>query len=101
MEAEALKKIPLYLTVAVILGLSLILIPLATIKAENGYNAIPESIQQRLKALEGTYDSGATTYSGYDVEILAISFAIALVAYLLFKHSSPRREHEWTKPYLF
>ncbi len=91
-----MKKIPLYLLVAVILGLSLTLVPLATIKAENGYSAI----QQRLKTLEG-YDSGATTYSGSDVEILAISFVIALVAYLLFKHSSPRRNREWVRPYPF
>ena len=95
-----MKKTPPYLLVAVILGLSLTLVPLATIKAENGYNAIPQSIQQRLKTLEG-YDSGATAYSGSDVEILAISFVIALVAYLLFKHSSPRRDREWIKPYPF
>lgn len=91
-----MKKIPLYLLVAVILGLSLSLVPLATIKAENGY-----SIQQRLKTLEGTYDSSATTYSGSDVEVLAISFVIALVAYLLFKHASPRRHREWIRPYPF
>ena len=100
MEAETLKKIPLYLLVAVILGLSLTLVPLVTINAENGYNAIPQSIQQRLKTLEG-YDSGATTYSDSDVKIFAISFAIALIAYLLFKHSSPRRDREWVKPYPF
>lgn len=94
-----MKKIPLYFLVAVILGLSLTLVPLATIKAENGYNAIPQSIQERLKTLEGTYDSGATTYSGSDVEILAISFVIALVAYLLFKHISPHHDHEWIRPY--
>jgi branched-subunit amino acid ABC-type transport system permease component len=96
-----LKKTSLYLLVAVLLGLSLILVPLATIKAENGYKAIPQSIQQRLKTLEGTYDSGATTYSGSDVEILAISFVIALVAYLMFKHASPHREREWVRPYPF
>ena len=91
-----MKKISLYLLVAVILGLSLTLVPLATIKAENGYN----TIQQRLKTLEG-YDSGATTYSAPDVEVLAISFVIALIAYLLFKHSSPRRHREWVWPYPF
>ena len=95
-----MKKIPLYLLVAVILGLSLTLVPLATIKAENGYIAIPESIQQRLKTLEG-YGSGATTYSDSDVEVLAISFVIALVAYLLFKHRSSRRDREWIRPYPF
>lgn len=96
-----MKKTPPYLLVAMILGLSLTLVPLATIKAENSYNAMPESIQQRLKTLEGTRDSGATTYSGSDVEILAISFVIALIAYLLFKHISPRRDREWIRPYPF
>ena len=95
-----MKRIPLYLLVAVILGLSLTLIPLATIRAENGYNAIPESIQQRLRTLEG-YDLGATTYSSSDVEVFAISFVIASVAYLLFKHRTSRRDREWVRPYPF
>ena len=94
-----MKKILLYSLVAVILGLSLTLVPLATIKAENGYNAIPQSIQQRLKTLEGTHDSGAATYSGSDVEIFAISFVIALVVYLLFKHMLPPHDHGWIRPY--
>ena len=101
MEAETLKKILLYSLVAVILGLSLTLVPLATIKAENGYNAISQSIQERLKTLEGTHDSGATTYSGSDVEIFAISFVIALVVYLLFKHILSQHDHGRIRPYLY
>jgi hypothetical protein len=96
-----LKKILLYSLVAVILGLSLTLVPLATIKAENGYNAIQQSIQQRLKTLEGTHDSGATTYSGSDAEIFAISFVIALVVYLLFKHILPHHDYGRIRPYLY
>jgi branched-subunit amino acid ABC-type transport system permease component len=99
MEARALKKILTYFLVAVILGLLLTLVPLATIKAENGYNAMPQSFREQLKALEGTRDSGGTTYSASDVEIFAISFVIALVVYLLVKSRMPHRRHEWTGPY--
>lgn len=94
-----MKKILVYFLVAVLLGLSLTLVPLASIKAENGYNAIPQSIQERLKTLEGTHDSGATTYSSSDVEIFAISFVIALVVYLLFKHILPQHYYRRIRPY--
>ena len=96
-----MKKILLYSLAAVFLGLSLTLVPLATIKAENDYYAIQQSIQARLKTLEGTHDSGVTTFSASDVEILAISFVIALVVYLLFKHMQPQRDDVRIRPYLY
>jgi hypothetical protein len=99
MEATALKKILTYSLMAIILGLSLTLVPLATIKAENGYSAVQQSFQDRLETLDGTHDSGATTYSASDVEIFAISFVIALVLYLLVKSRMPRRHYEWIGPY--
>jgi hypothetical protein len=101
MEAKALKKILVYSLVAVLLGLSLTLVPLATIKAQNSYNAIPQSIQERLKTLEGTHDSGATTYSASDLEIFAISFVIALLVYLLVKHLLPQHDYGRIRPYLY
>lgn len=94
-----MKKILTYLLVAIILGLSLMLIPLVTIRAENGYNAMPQSIRERLETLEGTHDSGTGTYSASDVEIFAVSLVIALVVYLLVKSKMPRRRHEWIGPY--
>jgi hypothetical protein len=99
MEATALKKILTYSLMAIILGLSLILVPLATIKAENGFNAMGYSVGDRLETLEGTHDSGAATYSASDVEIFAISFVIALAAYLLVRSRMPRRRHESIGPY--
>jgi len=101
MEAKALKKILVYSLVAVLLGLSLTLVPLATIKAENDYYAMPQSIQERLKTLEGTHDSGAATYLASDLEILAISFVIALVVYLLFKRIIPHHDYGRIRPYLY
>jgi branched-subunit amino acid ABC-type transport system permease component len=93
MEARDLKKIAVYSLAAVLLGLSLVLIPLATIKTEYGYNATTQSFEERLKALEGIPDSSApmysdtSTYSVVNVEIFAISFMVALIAYLLLKRT--------------
>jgi hypothetical protein len=99
METIALKKMLTYSLIAIILGLSLILVPLATIKAENGYNAMTYSVGERLETLEGTHDSGFATYSVSDVEIFAIGFVIALAAYLLVRSRMPRRRHESIGPY--
>jgi hypothetical protein len=93
-----LKKIVAYSLAAVLLGLSLVLIPLAPINAEYGYNVATQSFEQRLKALEGIPDSSAPMYSGasaysiVNVEIFAVGFAVALIAYLLLKYA---QEHHY------
>lgn len=85
MEAGTLKKAPLYIAVAVVLGLSLILVPLfKEVKTEKDY-AMPLSLAERLEKLEGTYGVDAPRYSVVDFGILLSSFAIALGVYLLFK----------------
>lgn len=93
MEADTLKKILLYSAVAVVLGLLLTLVPLIAltgIKAENRY-ATPQSLSERLKALEGAYGTDTPKYSVADLEISAISFVIALVAYASFKRKMSYR----------
>ncbi len=99
METRDLKKILVYSLAAVLLGLSLTLMPLATIKAENGDNITPQSIEQRLEILEGTHDSGASTYSALNVEIFAISFVIGLVVYLSAKRKISGRDYKRIRPH--
>jgi ABC-type dipeptide/oligopeptide/nickel transport system permease component len=98
-EAHTLKKILLYSAVAVVLGLSLILVPLITlveIRAENGYLAGTRSLPEQLEELEGTHGLDTPEYSTYDVKILAFSFVIALVAYMLFKRRTSRQDYLWS-----
>ena len=92
-----MKKILVYLAVAVVLGLFLTLVPLITItiaeiRVENNY-AMSHSLWEGLEKLEGTRFLGTSQYSDAGLEILAISFVIALVVYVLFKRRLPHHEY--------
>jgi len=91
-----LKKTLLYTAVAVVLGLSMTLIPLVTLaelKPENHY-ATPHSFSRALEGLEGSHVNTQTSSSA-DVEVLAVSFAVAFAVYVLFKRRRPHQEHRW------
>jgi len=90
------KKILVYSAVAVVLGLTLVLVPLialAGIEAEN--NVMDRSFCQQLEQLEGTHGLDAPKCSDSDVKILAFSFVIALVAYMLFRHRISHHDYRW------
>jgi hypothetical protein len=92
-----LNKVLLYCLVAIMLGLSLMLVPLITIsevKANNDF-LMPDYLSRQLEKIEGKYSPNV------DVEVFAISFLIALVAYLLVKIIIPRREYERIGPYWY
>jgi branched-subunit amino acid ABC-type transport system permease component len=96
MEARHLRKTLLYTAVAVVLGLSMTLIPLVTLaelKPENHY-AMPHSFSRALEGLEGAHVNVQTS-STEDVEVLAVSFAVAFAVYVLFKRRRPRQEYAW------
>lgn len=96
-----MKKLALYLAAAVILGLSLTLIPLITI-AEIGVEdqVMPNLLWDRLETLEGdTHFSDTQKYSDSGLEVFAISFVIALIAYALSKRRMPRHNYGWIRPY--
>lgn len=96
-----MKKILLYSTVAVVLGLLLTLVPLialAEIRAENHYGRLCAFLEQMEKP-EGTHGLSGSKFSAADLEVFAISFAIALVVYVLFKRRIPHRRYRWIGPY--
>lgn len=97
-----MKKILVYSAVAVVLGLTLVLGPLialAGIKAEN--NVMGPSFSQQLKQLEGTHGLDAPKFTNSDVKILAFSFVIALVVYMVFKHGISHHDYRWGRPFLY
>jgi len=97
------KKILVYSAVAVVLGLTLTLVPLialAGIKAENHY-VMGRSFSQQLEQLEGTHGLDAPKCTNSDVKILAFSFVIALVAYALFKRRTSHHDYRWGRPFLY
>jgi len=86
-----LRKILISSVFAVVLGILLVLIPLivlADIKAENHdeamsyLNALPEQMKKFERTTNGL-DTPA--YLAADLQILAVSFAIAFIAYALIK----------------
>jgi hypothetical protein len=98
MEADALKKILVYSVIAVVLGLLFVMVPLiisAETKAGNHY-VMPESVSRGFGKLEGSR-LGESKPVNADLEILAVSFAIALVAYILFKRRMPHRDDVWMR----
>ena len=105
MEAETLKKILLYSLVAMVLGLSLMLVPLITISKvkANDYLLMPEQLSKELQGIEGTYQEKieAIYCQNVEVGIFAISFVIALVVYLLVKSVIPRHDYEGFGPYWY
>jgi len=97
------KKILVYSAVAVVLGLTLTLVPLialAGIKAENHY-VMSRSLSQQLEQLEGTHGLDAPKCTNSDVKILAFSFVIALVVYMLFKRRTSHHDYRWGRPFLY
>jgi hypothetical protein len=84
----------------VVLGLSLTLVPPITVTKPkaNIYSSIqmmPGQVSSGLEKIEGTYSPNA------DVGIFALSFVIALVAYLLLKYILPRHGYGTIRPYLY
>jgi len=98
MEADTLKKILVYSAVAVVLGLALTLVPLITItlavRVENHF-VMRRSVPEGLEQLEGP------NHSTSDMKILAFSFVIASVAYLLFKRRTSHHDNRWGRPFPF
>jgi hypothetical protein len=100
METDTLKKILLYSAVAVVLGLLLTLVPLITLAEFRAENSAVYSFQAKMREIETpTYGGDTQTFSAYVLDVLAISFAIALVVYVLFKRRIPHDEYRWIREY--
>jgi hypothetical protein len=88
MEAEALKKILLYASAAVTLGIVLTFIPMITltkIEAEDYCSLSGEYLSKGMERLENPYSLKTRGYPIDVLEIFIISFTIALATYVLFK----------------
>jgi hypothetical protein len=95
MEALGLRKSLIYAALAFCLGLRLVLVPLITLAgtgAENHYGPF-ESLSERLKGLDGSSSEGSKS-STSDVESLALSFIIAMVAFMFFRRRRPNDERK-------
>jgi hypothetical protein len=96
-----MKKSLLYLAAAVILGVSVTLVPLFTLAAlvgpdHNGH-AVSLFLDGELRGRQGLYDLDTSRSDTSDLVALTVSFVIALAAYLFVKHRMPNREYVWVR----
>ena len=94
-----MRKGLLYLTISAAVGLLMILIPIFTFTAI-GDGVDPqgvESLSRGLRGLEGAYSFTAPASPISDLEILIVSFAVALFVYLLTKRKLSSRRNEWIR----
>jgi hypothetical protein len=92
-KAVRLKRILAYSIVAIFAGLLLVLLPLVTIigvEAE-GHGELSRVFSESQAAQRGS-NSGQSEPSNSDVESLALSFIIAVFAFMFFRRRSPRKE---------
>lgn len=86
-----MKKTPLYAIAAIIVGLTLVLVPLvalAEIRKQDNLGLI-QTIPKTFIQVEGG-NSDIPSVSQADVETLGACFAIALIGYFFFRKSSHR-----------
>jgi len=102
-----LKRALLYTTIAMILGLTMVLVPvtiLANKSVENHYAVVEQvpriaMLPKEAEQFGGFFDLAQSKYPSADFTVLAVGFAIALAAYLLVKRRRPRLVLRWTPPY--
>ncbi|MBX5328757.1 MAG: hypothetical protein QHH18_05465 [Candidatus Bathyarchaeota archaeon] len=94
-----MRKVLLYAVTAVILGLLITLVPLVTFAKITPAHTDAEAhvLSKSLRDLEGLR-ADTPTYSHADIEVLAISFVVALIAYILLKRRTPYRELPSLRP---
>jgi hypothetical protein len=95
-----MKKSLLYLSIAIILGVSVTLVPLFTLAALVGGDHGGRAslfVDGELRGRQGLYDLSTSRSNVSDLVALTVSFVIALAAYLFVKHRMPSREYVWVR----
>ncbi len=94
-----LKKARLYALAAIIVGLTLIMVPLVALAeiGRQGTLGLVQIIPRTFKQVEGG-NSDIPSVTQLDVETLGACFAIALIGYVFLRRSS-HRERVFHGPY--
>ena len=93
-----MNKAPLYFLGAIGLGFLIVFAPLLTFAQIKSGNVSGKflSLSEGLRGLEGSYTLKAQV-SGSDAEVLAVSFLVASIVYLLFRRRIPSQDRGWTR----
>lgn len=102
MGTNTVKKLAVYLVVAIVIGVLVTVVPLIAV-AEIGnfdqkYDGLRSMwLRESMGLLEGSYDTGASKSYWSDFGVLTVSFVIALALYLYVKHRMPNRDYVWVR----
>jgi hypothetical protein len=93
MEAVALRRIWVYSLAGVVLGMLLVLLPLVTLvgTGTENHHTLPALFSNTLKGLEGS-SSDRSKSEAPELEGLAVSFAIAVFAFMFLRRRRPQSE---------
>ena len=93
-----MNKALLYFLGAIGLGFLIVFVPLLTFAQVKSGNVSGKilSFSEGLRGLEGSYALNAQV-SGSDAEVLAVSFLVASIVYLLFRRRIPGQDRGWTR----
>jgi len=100
-----MNKALLYVATAIILGLALTLIPTWLIVRADQYDkhfwgfAQFRGAEEIPPFLYYSEQNNVETVSPREVEVLGISFVVALVVYIAFKRRTPRHDYIWPPIY--
>jgi hypothetical protein len=92
-KAVALRRILAYSVLAILVGLLLVLLPLVTlIGVEAKSHGVFSPVFSESEAVHGGSNSKQSEPSTSDVEGLALSFAIAVFAFMFLRRRRPQHE---------
>lgn len=87
------KKILIYVLVAVVTGVLTVMVPVITLVEVKSGLTVRESFQ----GLDASYMLGTTRSDVSDLTVLVIGFAVALSAYLLTRRKIRGQYHPWVR----
>ena len=100
-EGMSMKKTLLYAATAIALGLATIVGPTMFLVGTSQQGDLVQALasfaraENTLPLLDYSEQNHVEAVSSREVAVLGISFAVASVAYILFRRKIPRRDHTW------
>ena len=96
-----MKRTIVYFAAAIVLGIALTLSPLITlaeIKPVDNHMATLSALQKSMMELE-SYALEKQGRLSDEVTVLAVSFIIACIGYMVLKRKTPRYQYQWGRLY--
>ncbi|RLI17816.1 hypothetical protein DRO44_02655 [Candidatus Bathyarchaeota archaeon] len=96
-----MKKAVTYVVIAIFLGIALTIVPLVTLAEINptDNHSVQISVLHKMRELEGYSSLERKENTSDEVTVLAVSFIIACIGYMVLKRKTPRYQYQWGRLY--